>query len=278
MSRTLCLATAFCVATVLTTWSAALAGATGILPPQNPSANLWAKPVYTFTPLNDTSYVVGQPLPACWKWGASGNFVAQGSVPRCVDDAIAATDRAHRAEGLPAMRLPSNFAALSVPEQLLVLVDIERVSRGEPPVLGVSAALNVYAETGARRNTDPLLPSAAVVPGATGDWAANYAAGVNSLDANYQWMYTDGWQGKDTFNGACTSAQAPGCWGHRDNILADASTMPCSETSCSLVMGAGYVHDGSGGFNSYTELFVQVTTAPTLYYTWSEALAAGVRA
>ena len=79
---------------------------------------------------------------------------------------------------------------------------------------------------------------------------------------------------------APSNPSAPGCWGHRDNILANATAMPCYESSCSIVMGAGYVRDGAGdGFNSYTELFVQVSgVVPVLYYTWDEALAAGAMA
>jgi hypothetical protein len=90
-------------------------------------------------------------------------------------------------------------------------------------------------------------------------------------------MYTDGWDGKLTFNYDCTGPGAPGCWGHRENILENAARMGCYETACSLVMGAGYVTRGAGdGYNSYTELFVQVSgAAPSLYYTWDQAVAAG---
>jgi hypothetical protein len=90
-------------------------------------------------------------------------------------------------------------------------------------------------------------------------------------------MYTDGWAGKLTFNAACTAPHAAGCWGHRNNILADAFNMPCHGAKCQIVMGAGYVRDRAGnGYSSYTELMVQVTgVAPALYYTWKDAVAAG---
>jgi len=263
----------------LSSLAGAVAGAAGIVPPKNPASDLWAVPAYTFTPANDQTYAEGSTLPACWMWGAAGSFVARGRVPQCSTAALAATDRAQHAEGLPSIVLPSNFSALSVPEQLMVLVDIERVSRGEAPVIGVSARANAFAQLAARRNTDPLLPTSGGVAGATDAWSANYAAGVNALDANYEWMYTDGWDGQRTFNYACTGPRAPGCWGHRDNILANASRMPCYLTSCSMVMGAGFVPNGAGdGYSSFTELFVQVSSVvPALYYTWSEALAAGAR-
>lgn len=254
------------------------AGAAGVVvPPQNPASDLWAAPTYTFTPLNDHSYRVGAAIPACWAW-ARGSFVARPTGRRCVPDEVAATDRAQHSEGLGNISLPSNFAKLSAPDQLLVLTDIERVSRGEAPVLGVSDVANAVAQQGATERTDPVLSLSTAVSGATGSFGSNYAAGVNALDANYQWMYTDGWDGKYTFNGACTTSSSPGCWGHRDNILANQSNMPCEAATCSVVMGAGFVHLGSGRYNSYTEIFVQVSgTILALAYTWRQAVAAGAR-
>lgn len=254
------------------------AGSADIVPPKNPTTDLWAVPLYSL--VNGRSYSTNQTLPACWRWGTTGNLVAQGTAPACVAGAVMAMDRAHRVEGLGSVTLPRNFAHLSAPEQLLVLVDIERVSRGESPVLGVSARANAFAQLGAKRNADPSLPTASGIAGATGDWSSNYAGAVNTLDANYEWMYTDGWDGKLTFNYDCTGPHAPGCWGHRDNILENASRMRCYESTCSLVMGSGDVKLGAGdGYNSYTELFVQVAgAAPALYYTWDQAVAAGARA
>jgi hypothetical protein len=178
------------------------------------------------------------------------------------------------------MSLPHNFSHLTVAEQLFVLVDIERVSRGELPVAGLSTRVNSFAQQGAVRNDDPSLPSTSSgVGGATGAWASNYAGGVNTLDANYGWMYLDGWAGEDTTNYDCTSATAPDCWGHRDNILANATTMPCYQAPCSIIMGAGYLNHGAGnGYSSFTELLVQISgPVPSLYYSWKTAVAHGAR-
>ena len=125
---------------------------------RNPSSDLWAVPLYSL--VNGQFYTVGQALPACWMWGTVGDLMAQGAAPSCVTNAVLATDRAQHTEGLRSFALPRNFTHLSVPEQLLVLVDIERVSRGESPVLGVSARANVFAQDGARRNADPLVARA----------------------------------------------------------------------------------------------------------------------
>jgi hypothetical protein len=268
--------TAFVFAAML----AAPASASGIVPPTNPTSDLWARPAYTFDPTSPHTFRVGQTLPACWTWGPSERFIARGRATRCVTEAVAATNRAHHVEGLPSIALPTNFGRLSVPEQLLVLSDIERVSRGESPIIGLSASAAVFAQSAARANRDPSLPSANGVVDATGAWAANYAGGVNALDANYSWMYEDGWAGTSTVNYDCTSPSASGCWGHRDNILANASTMACYQASCSLIMGAGYVPLGAGrGYSSFTELIVQVAGGtPSLFYTWAQALAAGARA
>jgi hypothetical protein len=271
------ISTVLCAVSLVTATAVSGAGASGVVPPKNPSQNLWAVPAYSLS--GGYVYTAGNPLPVCWAWGASYSFVPQGAAPACLSGVVAATERAHHVEGLQGFALPRNFARLTVPEQLLVVVDIERVSRGESPVLGVSARANVLAQVGARRNADPSL-SGGGIAGATGQWTSNWAAAVNALDANYEWMYTDGWAGKLTFNYDCTSKRAPSCWGHRDNILVNSSRMPCYRSTCSIVMGAGYVSRGWGeGYSSYSELFVQVSGAvPALYYTWAQAVAAGARA
>jgi hypothetical protein len=261
--------------------TASVVGAAGItVPPQNPRADVWAVPAYSFTPRNDHSYLVGGRLPACWSWGKRNAFVPNVTLPHCVPNELAAMNRARHAESIGGFALPRNFNKLTVPDQLLVLTDIERVSRGEEPIPGIMAQLNPDAQQGAAANADPLLSSATDIAGATGAYASNYAAAVNTLDANYEWMYTDGWDGKDTLNGVCTSASAAGCWGHRGNILLNTSRMPCETSSCTIVMGVGYVHDGThDGYNSYTEIFVQLTgVTPVLSYTWQQALAEGAKA
>jgi hypothetical protein len=264
------------VATI--TFAVALsAGGAGIVPPNHPRANLTAVPKYSI--VSGKSYVVGRALPPCWTWSTSHQLIPRSTTALCVKDEIAATNRAQSSEHLGPMTLPSNFASLSAPEQLLVTVDLERVSRGETPVAGVSASLDALAQSAAVARQDPSLPSASSYPGATGGYVANWAGALSALDANYDWMYLDGWAGSATFNYDCTSAQAAGCWGHRDNILVNGSRMPCLVASCSLVMGGGYVYLGAGqDFSSFSELIVQVNGAPSdLYYSWATAVADGAK-
>lgn len=263
---------------LLAALGASVAGASGVVPPKEPVKNLPAIPVFNTT--SGAMYTVGAPLPPCWHW--DGNQLAPNpSTKACVTAEIQATNRAHRLERIPALTLPRNFAHLTANEQSLVMVDLERVSRGEAPVLGLSAAADTMAQRGAQLNADPVLTNAHAIAGATGGWTANWAAAVNILDANYSWMYDDGWAGKGyTFNYECTSASARGCWGHRNDILVNASNLPCYAKSCSLVMGAGVVaHNWDRTFNSYSQLIVQVSgTVPPLIYTWKQAVAAGARA
>jgi hypothetical protein len=255
--------------------NAALASGDGIVPPSNPNSNVSAERGYSI--VNNKRYVVGGELPPCWVWSKTQQLVARATRVTCVHDEIVATDRAQRIEGLGPIGLPTNFSALSVPEQLFVMVDIERVSRGEAPVVGLSAQLNQLAQRAADARQAPRLTPASDYRGATGEFAANWAGAISALDANYIWMYIDGWAGRDTDNYDCTTAHAPGCWAHRDNILVNASRMPCPVARCSLVMGGGYVHLGAGdNFSSFSELFVQVTGTPSdLYYSWAQAVADG---
>jgi len=255
----------------------AFAGAAGVVPPNNPASNVGAVPAYSI--VNNKSYEVNGPLPPCWTWSHAGRLMPRASYGTCLKDELAATNRAQSAEGLGPVSLPSNFNRLNAAEQMLVLVDVERVSRGEAPVVGVSARLDQFAQQGAVARQDPQLASASDYPGATGGFVANWAGAISTLDANYVWMYDDGWAGRLTDNYNCTSPGATGCWGHRDNVLANASRLPCPGATCALVMGGGFVNAGGGdGFSSYAELIVQVSSAPSgLYYTWARAQAQGAR-
>jgi hypothetical protein len=132
-------------------------------------------------------------------------------------------------EGLAPLSLPSNWANLSDPERGFVLMNLERIERGETPIVGISTTLNNYAAEGADSNTDP--PVSFISDGVGGSiWASGSFVAVGMPG----FLYADGPGG---FNLDCTSTDASGCWGHRDNIL-DASANP------HLAVG---VADGSSG-------------------------------
>jgi putative cell wall-binding protein len=179
----------------------------------------------------------------------------------CMSSGIKAIDNARATEDLGPMVLPTNFTTLTTLEQLFVITDIERTSRGEAPVRGLSELLDSTAQVGANATTDPAFSVWGTLhtPVSGG---SNWAGVPTMLYAHYLWMYDDGPGGS---NLDCRSPTTTGCWGHRDNIL-----IPYTN----VVMGAA--KNASG--NSFTEIFVAFaspTDFPTLYYTWTDALAAG---
>jgi hypothetical protein len=118
-------------------------------------------------------------------------------------------------EGLAPLSLPTNWASLSDPEQGFVLMNLERLERGETPIVGISTTLDGYATEGADANTDP--PVSFISDGVGGGiWASGTFVAVGMP----LYMYFDGPGG---YNLDCTPSDTTGCWGHRDNIL-DAST------------------------------------------------------
>ncbi len=189
----------------------------------------------------------------------------------CVGAALAAIGAAQVVEGVPALKLPSNFASLSQPIQEFVLADAERISRGLPAIAGLTGAANSNAAQGASQSADP---SGLGVPGAiafASIWAEDYGAAAAAFD----WMYNDG---PGSNNVDCTTATAPGCWGHRDNILLNtASGAWAPPGGYTWVGGAACVPvSGVSYFNSCTMEWVLVPTGSVAYqYTWAEAVAAG---
>ncbi|MGA3219689.1 MAG: hypothetical protein ABSE77_11555 [Acidimicrobiales bacterium] len=158
----------------------------------------------------------------------------------CTSSALADIDAARSGEGVGAMVLPADFSSLSVPEQLLVVSNLERVDRGLAPITGLSAGLDANAQQGAADDADPFAS-----PFYGKEWASNWAGGyASSLVADFFWMYDDG---PGSFNIDCQSAGDPGCWGHRNNILASFSTP--------IMMGAAIASPTPDG-PSLTELFV----------------------
>ena len=106
----------------------------------------------------------------------------------CLRLTLQAVDAARTGQGLVAMDLPSDFAALSVPEQVFVSVDRERVDHGLPPFTGLDASLDRNAGSRCGCGRAPAGPGRAVLVVGL-QWIG---AVTNGLDATYQWMYDDG--------------------------------------------------------------------------------------
>ncbi|MHB8317995.1 MAG: hypothetical protein ACYDEP_01990 [Acidimicrobiales bacterium] len=227
----------------------------GILPPANPSQN---------TPESQSE------LNACGYAGLDESTV-------CTNAQVNAIDRARAQEGTRPLQLPSNWSSLTVPEQLFVLADLERVDRGLPPYLGLVGSLDQSAQQAASAGQDPTPPGGLSGPMSAGyvPFGGAWAGGVASpLEADYFWMYEDGWGGPaGTFNGACTQAGAPGCWAHRDELLGyDPGFNSGVGLECaSCVMGAGFSAPSSNGWpTSYADLVVKPSVpTPSMVFTWA---------
>ena len=185
----------------------------------------------------------------------------------CTGAALAAINHAHALEGVHPMVLPVGFTALTMPEQLFVAIDLERVDRGLPPFVGLTADLDANAQRGADDANDPPDPGRAYDLDDS-EWAGGSS---NALDAVYGWMYDDGF---DSGNLDCTHRGAAGCWGHRKGILDDFGS------GADLVMGAavddsGDTHAGDAGGTSMA-VTLAVAGAPVRAYlfTWAQVVAA----
>jgi hypothetical protein len=210
--------------------------------------------------------------------GACGFNVLDESATCTANVAQAISNGRSKLESLPSLSLNlTAFAAMTVPEQLFVIANVERVARGISPITGLTTQLDTSAQTGATNNGDPSLTAPSLTGGATiVTGGANWAAGTtNPLGSNYYWMYDDG---PNSPNGDCTSPGAPGCWGHRDNILGGyASAGLCSSyglPGAQNYMGAGYTSSGSVYGPSFAEIFIGACgpTPTDVVFTWQEAL------
>jgi hypothetical protein len=158
----------------------------------------------------------------------------------CVTDALGDLNAARESEGVLPMVLPGDWGSLAIPQQLLVLSNLERVDRGLVPIEGLTANLNVNAQTGASTDQDPTFDND-YGDEASANWEGGY---VSPLLSNFAWMYDDG---LGSGNLDCSQSDQSGCWGHRHDILT-AFTEPA-------VMGAAY-DATSGDGPSETEIFV----------------------
>jgi hypothetical protein len=210
-------------------------GTQGILPPQNPPANIPPNPNF---------------LQSC-----SGSQYDDSAT--CLSATLDAIANARQAEGLPAMSLPANWQNLTPEQQLFVATDLERAARGLPAVTGMASVLDQAAQAAAYDDADPSPPSGFGFVA----WAGNWAGAVgNPLEAMYYWMYDDG---PGSANVDCSSTDSAGCWGHRDNVLAQISCANC-------VMGSGYAPNAYRGTPSWAELIVEATAPTPSVFSWQQ--------
>lgn len=190
--------------------------------------------------------------------------------------ALAIIDAARSAEeGLGALNINmSRYDKLTVPEQLFVLVNLERISRGEQPGYALIAPLNAASVRGAQLRRDPVAPPnwphSLYVIWSTAGTSPTQAA----FQADWGWMYEDGpppYHGWTNY--FCSQQGAPGCWDHRNAILELRPTSLASKKQAVLVMGAGAALNPSLGYSLAME-FSWFAAKPTsgVVFTWSQAL------
>jgi hypothetical protein len=187
------------------------------------------------------------------------------SSPPCITAVLTAVNNARAAEGVKPMVLPPGFTQMSVPDQIFVATNLERVDRGLPPFVKMTASLNANAQVGADDANDPPDPG-----GDYGVIDTEWAGGSsNGLDADFGWMYDDG---LNSGNLDCPKKGGPGCWGHRHGILDDFGTVG------TMVMGAAVnptadTGDDKGGPSMASSLAVTSKAVGAVTFTWAQVLA-----
>ena len=233
------------------------AEARGLVPPAAPAANIPPVPDFNGPCFEINGMVVRGDC-------AYTHGVWVMETAKREQDALLAIDAARKKEDLGPLALPRDWKWLTPAEQQFVLVDLERVDRGLPPIAGLAHALDAVARAGSARFADP---SGAGTRWAADHWAGNFSSDREPAAAMYFYMYEDGWGGSlaKTLNVVCGAADAPGCWGHRFAILGNWGT--------DAAMGI-YVPASGNGYT--TQFFVQgAASSLSLYYTWTEALRDG---
>jgi hypothetical protein len=255
-------------------------GATGALPPDNPATNLAPSPNFLASGIcHETSVATPCTNPCVRLVGSQLDrrpaFPSFSGTSSCTQFVLRALNVARAEENLPSIVLPTNWFHLKPQEQIFVIVDLERTARGLPPYLGLNRQLHASAQSAAAREVDPNYAKgfrAGLDPEGVAGMGATLAMGYTTLEADYVWMYEDGWGGNSssTPNSDCTFAGALGCWGHRDELLGFDGTynfgvgLHC--TTCE--MGTGFaIVNGTGSFTTLIEL--PAGSPPPMYFTWA---------
>jgi hypothetical protein len=186
----------------------------------------------------------------------------------CNNNALAAINNgrsALEARGPVSLNMTA-YDAMTVPEQIFVVTNLERISRGLAPAVALTNQLQALATIGANNDADPGFPAGTLSGGGRiSSGGSNEALGTtNPLGSDYFWMYDDGYGG---VNPECNTPSASSCWAHRDNILNTYTTTGCP--SVNVYMGTGWNQHN----NSYADVLVgDCGAAPNdQVFTWAQA-------
>jgi hypothetical protein len=205
----------------------------------------------------------------CWAGGAKG----AANTTACRTQELAAINHQHALEHIRAITLPRNFWTLSPALQLFVITNLERVSRGLKPVLGVNAQMSSWALAAVKRSADVAVGAWDLTNGTQlQTFGSVWAADLNSLDAAFIWMYADGWATGGSLNADCTSAKSAGCWGHRKIMLGSfggSGYLVAGVASLPHFLAGGDLNSDAAAIANYKG------PTPKFTYTWAAAVAAG---
>jgi hypothetical protein len=187
---------------------------------------------------------------------------------RCINAGVYYLDQARAKLHLTPYKLPAGFDRLAPDRQILILSNLDRAAYHLPAITGVTRSLDQVArggtprDPGVRGDGDPVLNAPGVQT--TSNWAVGFPNIVLAYEA---WMYDDG---PGSGNLDCTGSNHTGCWGHRQDILADLLTPGPS------AMGVAAGKDRAGR-PSYAMLIAKGHSAYTRGYSyrWSQAVAGG---
>jgi len=224
-------------------------------------------------PANETP--AARPGVGCW--GYAGFEVDVVSSATCTNAYVTSFDAAREKDGVEGtLVLPSNWGALSNPDQQFVLINLERTAYGETPLVGLTPLLNAAAQQGANAGTDPPpLPYGQEFvdnPGQTGGGGIGgyWSSGTAPLPNLWSLLYSDGCgpAAPIYISGyPYCSGGVPG-WGHRDGILGHVISQGCS-SNCAAWAGAAVGPTGIA-FEAFS---LQPATLPiSLTFSWAKEL------
>ena len=181
----------------------------------------------------------------------------------CINAAVYYLNKARARVHLPPYALPANFPSLPPPRQLFILVNLDRVQYGLPPIPGMTARLNHDALVSGIWRADDPYPSRRT--GLTVWWPGWAGAFKNAPMAYETWVWNDG---LGATNPRCTRSDHSRCWGHRHSVL--------WRYGANAAMGAA-AGPGPSHHRGYTYLFVGGNAAykPAYNYTWKQAVEDG---
>lgn len=228
------IATATCLVPLWSTGAVALIASHPILPPHEPSKN--------------------------FRLASVSNVLASIDAARATQEGLA-----------PLHFDATRFKNLSVAEQVFVVSNLERTTRGLYPAMAMVERLDSIAALAATRDADPTDDG----KGYSSIWSsAPSAFGQYAFFADFGWMYDDGPPPQYIFrNVDCPRAGQSGCWGHRDSILSNPLT-GWSGCPSELVTGTGFAPHTKYG-PSVTQIFEVACTnlGTTATFTWRYAVA-----